>query len=456
MVTGKRVLILGFGMEGQSTYSFLRNFFPDIPLTIADKNKRILEKAPRLDEDRLVKVSCGEEYLKHVTDFDLIIKSPGVRDNRLAHLQEKGIITSQTDIFLHQYGRQMIGVTGTKGKSTTSSLLYHIIRLHNPNTLLVGNIGLPPLDFANQINDQTIIVYELSSHQLDHITCSPHIAILLNLYQEHLDHYHSFEHYQSTKFNIARYQSKSDSFIFNADNPLIQSFLEQIPLKGQRFGFSLKSKTERGCFAPDEETVVFTSGKEQTTYHIGMPPIKGEHNFMNIMAAITACKVMDIPDADIVDGITTFKGLPYRMEYVGEYHGIHFYNDSIATIPEAAIFAIKALKDVDTIILGGYDRGVDYTGLISFILDKGITNLVFIGEAGKRMLTLTGEQKSGERMTYLASSMEDAVSFAIRHTGKGKICLLSPAAASYDMFRDFKERGEIFKKLVQNKPDNQL
>jgi UDP-N-acetylmuramoylalanine--D-glutamate ligase len=450
IVTGKSILILGFGMEGQSTYMYLRKRFPDIPVTIADANPDILKKTPHLHEDNHLRISSGENYLSNLLDYDLIIKSPGVSDDKLAAFHGKGILTSQTDLFLQNYRGQIIGVTGTKGKSTTSSLLYHIIHLYRKNSLLVGNIGLPPLNFIDTIDQDTVIIYEISSHQLEGVTCSPHIAILLNLYQEHLDHYASFEHYQSAKFNIARFQNENDVFIFNQDDQLILRFLVNLRLRSQMYGFTLSHpKTiTRGCYATDHETIIFKSGHIQSKFTIGTPSVKGEHNFMNIMAVIAACKVSGIPDEFILEGIRTFKGLEHRMEYVGEYNGIHFYNDSIATVPEAAIYAIKALKNVDSIILGGHDRGIDYSGLIRYILETGIRNMIFIGDAGKRMSTILSKQKKHRQKAFLALDLEDAVRIAMRNTGKDMICLLSPAAASYGMFKDYKERGEVFKKSI--------
>jgi len=222
-IIDKRILILGFGKEGESTYNFLRLHYGSPDITIADNNNDIVTKI----SDSSIKFITGEKYLDNLNDFDIIFKSPGISLNHLPYKVKRKKITSQTDIFLEFFSSQIIGITGTKGKSTTSSLIYHIFKLNSDKVVLVGNIGVPPFDILNEISHDTKIVFELSSHQLEYITKGPHIAILLNFYQEHLDYYSSFEDYQLSKFNITQFQEEGDIFIYNSDDKLINNLISE-------------------------------------------------------------------------------------------------------------------------------------------------------------------------------------------------------------------------------------
>ncbi|MFA4850934.1 MAG: UDP-N-acetylmuramoyl-L-alanine--D-glutamate ligase [Bacteroidales bacterium] len=446
-IDGKRLLILGFGREGESTYRFLRKHFPDILITVADKNPEISGKIKDLNTELIV----GEQYLDSLDDFDIIFKTPGISLNFLPVKVDPKKITSQTDIFLDYFSSQIIGITGTKGKSTTSSLIFHIIKLFTTNAVLVGNIGVPPFDHLDEITENTKIIYELSSHQLEYIMKSPHIGILLNLFQEHLDHYGTFGTYQQSKFNITRYQEISDSFIFNADDILIRKLVSDANLERNYIGCSLQNIQSKGCWM-DHEKLYFSDGTGEPII-IDLSTgrlLKGNHNVRNIMAAVCACKLTGVPDDVISEGIRAFKGLEHRMEYVGEFNGIHFYNDSIATIPEATIEAVKTLKNVDTLILGGFDRGIEYNKLVEFIAGSAIRNILLLGEAGKRIQDGLKQYNTSGKIILHIQSLEDAVRIAKEKTAKSKICLLSPAAASYDKFKNFEERGSLYKKLVRD------
>jgi UDP-N-acetylmuramoylalanine--D-glutamate ligase len=445
-ITGKLLLILGFGREGESTYNFLTKHFSEINLTIADKDETI----PLKINDSKVRLITGENYLESINDFDIIFKTPGISLNHLPFEVKREKITSQTDLFLEFYSRQIIGITGTKGKSTTSSLIYHIFKLFTVDAILVGNIGVPPFDVIDDIGENTRIVFELSSHQLEFISKGPKTAILLNLFQEHLDHYKSFEEYQQAKFNILRYQDLSGNFIFNADDNLIDILIQQNNLQRNYYGCSLNMSNECGCHL-ENENVCFIDMLGCKTFFILDEDrhLKGDHNIRNIMAAICACKLANIPNEIIAEGIKSFPGLEHRIEYVGEFNNVHYYNDSISTIPEATIEAIKTLGDVSTLILGGFDRGIDYGLLIDYLESSSIHNLIFLGAAGKRILDgLIRKNIRGKKMEF-AENFEDAVKLAKHITAINGICLLSPAAASYDMFKNFEERGRVYKKLVR-------
>lgn len=446
----KSIALLGFGREGKSTYKLLRKVFPQKTITIIDENEEVRNEEMLKNDPNLQFIS-GSDYMQTIDGFDAAIKSPGIPSNTLPKELKRVHLTSQTDIFLQCYGHQSIGITGTKGKSTTSSLTYHILKNAGVNTLLVGNIGIPPFDCINDIRPDTIIVLELSSHQLEYISHAPHIAIFLNLFQEHLDHYYTYLEYQSAKFNIAKYQGASDYFLYNQDNETLCQLLEtSAVLETQSLAFSLKpgTKAELRC---DNQWIELNSGRRLIKLYDSSQgqPLKGHHNLYNIMAAGAACYLSGISTHQIGLGIRSFNGLEHRIELVGNYGGITWYNDSIATIPEATIEAVKTLQTVDTVILGGFDRGIEYNVLYPFFNTSGISNIIFVGEAGVRMKKEFNEYGNSNINLYSAGDFQQVVSMAGKVTQKGKICLLSPAAASYDMFKNFEERGNTFKKNVR-------
>ena len=443
----KNVALLGFGREGKSTFLRFRQVFPLQKLIVADKNPGSLKSIE--DDPRTVLIS-GEDYLQKLPEVDIIIKSPGIPLKDLEFLRGPVQVTSQTDLFLQAYAEQVIGITGTKGKSTTSALIYHLLSSWNQNTIFVGNIGVPTFDKIDLINPETMIVFELSSHQLEVARCSPHIAVLLNIFQEHLDHYHSYHDYQRAKFNIALFQDQHDYFIYCADNEVLKNYLGRHPVKGSPIPFSMELPNPTGIFTDGKNIVFSTASGNELIMEMDMPRLlKGRHNLYNIMASIAVCRVLNVPAEHIRNQVQTFQPLEHRLEFVGRFGGIDFYNDSISTIPESAIEAIKSVENVNTIILGGYDRGIEYRQLMEFIAASGIENILLLGEAGKRMeKMLLAMDLKGKNIihTQTFDSLKDLIP---RYTRPDSVCLLSPAASSYDMFSNFEERGRRFKELAK-------
>lgn len=446
LIGSKRVCILGFGIEGQSSFRRLSACLPASQLVVADRN-------PELAQHPLLAgftgmISGGAAYLEACRNCDLILKSPGIPMRDLADIPAERI-SSQTELFLQLFRKQIIGITGTKGKSTTSTLIHHIIRQQTPDVLLTGNIGTPPFDLMDQITPSSFIVNELSSHQLENIRVSPHIALLLNLYEEHLDHYNGRDEYFSAKMNIARFQETTDTFLFNAGDPETVRMMENCTHQGQALPILSEKGNPPCCYADKEDFVFCDTTSAVSNFNRPLnTSLRGAHNALNLLFAIGACKVAGISDANISEGIRTFQALAHRLQFAGRFHNIDFYNDSIATIPEATIAAVKAIGNVDTLILGGYDRGLTYDKLVEFLLSSSVSNFIFLGEAGKRMLRLMKAAAPEHSGCYAASSLEDAVVWAKKKTAPGKACLLSPAAASYDMFKNFEERGALFMKLA--------
>lgn len=402
-----KIAILGYGREGQSTHKLIKELLPEKEVLIAD------------DKSPLANCTLQDECLKSCT---LYIKTPGISMKKLQGIDREKI-TSQTDIFLQLYSNQTIGITGTKGKSTTSNLVYKILLDQGFDVLLAGNIGVPLLDTLSNIKEDTIIVAELSAHQLQFIHTSPKVSILLNLFEEHLDHFDSYEQYKESKYNIATKQTKQGVFIFNKDSKEIKALLEKTPLQSRQKPFS----------------------KEEATIEANY--LKGEHNQMNILSAILASQEFGAKKEEAETTAKNFQPLAHRLEYVGEKNGVTYYNDSISTIPQATIEALKALKKVQTLILGGMDRGIDYSPIVEQIGEFEVKNIAFVGQAGRRIYKEMKE-KANSYNCLLSDDYKEIVSWCKANTQKEKICLLSPAASSYDMFTNFEHRGEVFKQLI--------
>lgn len=452
---GKKVCVLGYGREGQSSLKWIRNHLMDQvkSVTIADQNPAALH-----GED-LDACSCelryGHDYLMGLDEYDLIIKSPGINLYKAQAHVDSNKLTSQSDLFLQVYGHRCIGITGTKGKSTTSSLLYEMLQKAGLDVLLLGNIGVPPLDAWEQISENTFVVFELSSHQLEHIKHAPQIAILLNLFQEHLDHYKDFRHYQLAKFNITLHQSPGSLLITHLDDNRIMRLLEETEHEVQTRYFSLLEHGRPGMFMKDR--VIYMNdkeGKKKFAAYEDLVNLRGKHNVLNVMAAAQAAMYLGCAPEVLRVALHDFSGLKHRMEFIDKRCGIAFYNDAIATIPEATMAACEALPDVDTLILGGFDRGIDYDNLAQFLLSSEVNNLVFMGDAGERIYNLMkAAGKEIHANVLVTNNLSEAVEFAFQNTGRGRTCLLSPAASSYDHYKNFMEKGDAYRKLVLELPE---
>ncbi len=424
-IKNKKILILGFGREGKSTYDYIRKHLPEKSLTIADKNK------PEINDGN-VNIIYGDDYLKCLGDFDIVFKSPGIAFLEDDMYPETTEITCQTDMFLRFCDPTVVGITGSKGKTTTSTLIYEMLKAGGVNTCLIGNIGVPVFEKADESKD-LVAVIEMSSHQLEFTTCSPHVAVLVNIYEEHLDHYKTgFEGYVGAKLNIALHQKKEDVFIYNPEQNL-EGIVDWVKvIKG----------TPNPVTFTDAENDAFVNELWHSTEHL-----KGEHNRQDIAYALAAARVFGVSDEAAKLAIQNFGGIEHRMEYVGVINGVTYYNDSIATIPTAVMGAVKAIGNVDTHIFGGLDRGIDYGDFISFLKSNNVNNLIGLPETGHMIIEELKKQGCTKNM-ICAKDMADAVKSADMCTEKGKSCLFSPAAASYNYYKNFEEKGKHYKSLV--------
>ena len=441
-IKGKRILLLGYGREVQSTWNVIRRLGTYEALDIAD-----LKAPAALPEDGTV-WHTGPDYQKCMDDYDVVFKSPGIVLERPEN-EYRCSILSQTEVFFQCFRDQIIGITGTKGKSTVTTLLYHLLKQAGMDALLVGNIGIPALDHMDEVKPDTRIVFELSCHQLEYMTVSPHIGILVNIHEEHLDHYGTMEKYVEAKHHIFKNQRPDDILICN-----VQCLPEEgtCPSGLIRAGMDGSGK-ELDVVQEQDGTWVHFRGK---SFCIPTDEIKllGQHNYFDIGVAYGVCSILGMDDQVFARGLKTYEPLPHRLQYIGEREGVKYYDDSISTICDTTIQALKTLKDTDTVLIGGMDRGIDYRELIEYLSDCQVPHIILMEATGKRIYQeihkYYPEFKNRARL-ILAEHLEDGVKRARQITRPGTSCVLSPAAASYGIFRNFEERGETFSRLVFNK-----
>ena len=452
----KSILILGFGTEGQATYDFLRNRWPAKTLSIADQ--RNMDEYPeelvrRIEHDPAIRLNFGSRYLDSLDPYscEVIIKTPGIpaSTEAIARARHSGCkLTSHSQIFLDNYPNdRVIGVTGTKGKSTTASLIHHILKQAGLPAELVGNIGQPPLVLIDSVPERTFFVHEFSSHQLAEIETSPHIAVLLNIVPEHLDYYASFDAYVAAKENITRFQTAEDFLVLNDDYPVPATIAARTP--AQLRAISMEHPAS-GCYARNNTILRGVIQGEEEVMAVDEIPLKGRFNVQNVLAAIAAASLCDVPAAVLRDAIRSFNALPHRLERAGTYKGITFYDDSIATVPEATLAALEALgSDVQTLILGGHERNLDFKGL-GANLPPSIRTVILFPPTGERIWkAIESLSQNPLPAAFFVSQMEEAVKIAYDRTTPGSICLLSPASPSFGTFKNYKERGDSFKAFVR-------
>lgn len=422
----KKILIVGAGIEGRAVEAYLRSHLPGGKLTLVDKND-------------------GKDYLRKQKNYDFVIKSPGVKPEIITIPY-----TTATNIFLSNSKGKVIGITGTKGKSTTSTLIYKMLKAQGLDVYFGGNIGQSPLDFIDRLNDKSWTVLEMSSYQSNDIKISPHIAAVLMITSEHLDYHKTQQNYINAKRNILRFQGTSDFAIINKDYSASNE--SDILTHGKIFQISRKREVNNGCFVSGGNVWISRDGKKEKIIATDKIKLLGEHNLENVCAASCAAALAGVSKANIVKVLEEFGGLEHRLEFIGEKNGILFYNDSLATIPEATIQALETLPDTETLIAGGYDRGLDYSGLAQYLSKGQIKTLILFPPTGIRIWDEIRKSISDANRPekFDVVTMKQAVRIAAAETAPGKTVLLSPASASFGIFKDYKDRGEQFKKEVKN------
>lgn len=473
LVRDKTVALFGLAREGLSSYRYLRQFSPtqkillidDLPpANLANEWRQILNLDPHV---QVLAVADAQAHFQKIPNETLVvIKSPGIplQHPLLQHIAEQKIpVTSNLKIFLaavqrlrrEQYQIITVGITGTKGKSTTTSIIHHVLNQSSRQTWLGGNIGVPALQLLShlsQINQKEIlyIVLELSAHQLDDLTESPNWAVIQNIVPEHLDYYDTFERYVAAKSQITRFQTHDDCVIFN------DLFSVPTQLAALSPGRKLRFHTTGGTNGTDQESSLAARvaggwiwSQTDKIVPVDEVPLKGKHNLENIMPAVIVGGLAGLAPTDIANGLRSFKALPHRLEPVGTINGVEYINDSLSTVPEATIAALKAVAERPVVLLaGGYDRGQDFTKLAEYLAVHPIKSLILFPPTGKAIAQAI-KKSGGQIPTTLVETMTEAMTAAKKIAEVGDVVLLSPASASFGKFKDYQDRGNQFKALAQ-------
>ncbi|PWU23966.1 UDP-N-acetylmuramoyl-L-alanine--D-glutamate ligase [Candidatus Cerribacteria bacterium 'Amazon FNV 2010 28 9'] len=439
----KRILILGFAREGQSTYTILRSLLPTQEFIIADHHvpsDQLIVNSVK--NDPYVTVIFGEEYLQAVDHVDLVIKTPGISPwlSEVRTAQEHGVVfTSQTDLFFQFFKDQIIAVTGTKGKSTCSSIIDQVLRSVGKKAILLGNIGTPCFDVLGVIDRDTWIVYETSSHQAFSLSVSPHVGVWLNFYQEHLDYYPSLEEYRAAKAHLFSSQTADDYCLFNRADSAVAMSVEHTP--AHRIPFSFGKHEESVVFVREGWIILSVNGKEERIIQTKDIPLLGKHNVLNCLPSVWITYVLAHASVEeIRDALSRIVPVAGRLEYVGSIRGVSFYDDALATIPQATIAALDAIDDVETLIVGGFDRGQDFTQLAKRIATSPIRTLLTLPTTGEKIGFLVKSLKDSITIIPI-DSMDEAVTKALAYTSSGKSVLLSAASPSFGLFTDYRDRS---------------
>ncbi|HSX08719.1 MAG TPA: UDP-N-acetylmuramoyl-L-alanine--D-glutamate ligase [Candidatus Saccharimonadales bacterium] len=446
----KKVAVLGLGIEGLAVVQFLQR--KGASLWILDKNQNntidnnLITQAEKLG----VHFVFGKDYLSHLSDYDIIFRSPGVKRllPELLEAEKNGaIITSQTKLFFELCPCPIIGVTGTKGKGTTSTLIFNMLKEAGMDAYLGGNIGVPEITFLDKLQSSSIVVLELSSFQLQDLDKSPHIGVMLMVTSEHLDHHATLEEYIDAKRNLIRFQTPDDFAVINRDYPASNE--SDVYTDGKVFYTSRERETENGCFALNRKITVRRNGSDDEIISTSEIALPGKHNLENVCAAVMAARLAGVSKQYIIHVLKTFTGLPHRLELVSTVNDVRYYDDSFSTTPETAIAAIESFGEPKILILGGSTKGSDFTQLGKIIREsESIKAIIGIGDEWEEIKAHIGSLKSQILIIEGATTMKQIVAAASKIAQKGDVVLLSPACASFGMFKDYKERGEQFEAEV--------
>ncbi len=426
----RRIAVIGSGVEGKSAQTYLLKHGADVHLY------------------------DSTDDIDTLAAYQLVVRSPGIRPDHphLVEAAKNGVeITSATKLFFaNSPTKNIIGVTGTKGKGTTSTLIYEMLRASYRDAYLGGNIGTPPLDFIDSLTAESWVVLELSSFQLMDLTVSPHIAVVLMVTSEHMDWHHSKEEYVNAKAPLVAFQTDEDFVIYNSD--YANSVLIAKQSEAEPYEVSARHPVETGVYIEDGDVVLSDGGMQSTMMGTDTILLPGQHNWENVCAAAAAAYVAGVTHAQIQKATSTFVGLEHRIEPVRELGGVQYYNDSFSTVPETAIAAITAFAEPKVLILGGSEKQSDFNELANTITASAdsIRGIIGIGREWKRIKEALTEAGYKPQTPYVEglSDMEEIVHAARTLAKSGDVVLLSPACASFDMFENYKERGAKYKEAV--------
>ncbi len=438
------MLVVGLARTGVATALFCAARGARVTATDTRNENEMGEAAAKLKGAGVIlELGCHQE--KTFLEQDLIFPSPGVPADE-THLQaarSKGVVIwSEIELAYRFLKGRLIGITGSNGKTTTTSLVEHILKTAGMHTILAGNIGTPLIGCVDEMKDETWTVAELSSFQLELIeTFRPNIGVFLNLTPDHLDRHGTMDAYGAAKARLFENQTGEDAAVLNADDAATTPYAPSLP---RVYWFSRKQRVAQGAYLRGEEIVFRQGGTEEVLLNVEHIPLAGAHNVENALAAAAASRLAGASAADIAKGVRSFAGVEHRLEFVVEIGGVRYYNDSKATNVDATLKALDAFPGRILIILGGKDKGSDYTVLQKPLREKAILALL-IGAAAEKI----EKQIAGSVALERAETLERAVETASHAAQSGDVVLLAPACASFDQFQNYEHRGRVFKELVQ-------
>lgn len=439
----EKIAILGIGVSNIPLLSYLGELGCNVTLfndkEITD-NKIISEI-----EKYKYQLYYGENYLDNLKGFDIIFRSPGALPTikELKEEKERGaLVTTEVEMVMKLTPSKIIGVTGSDGKTTTTTLIYEILKGNGYNCFVGGNIGIPLFTKIKDMKSEDIIVLELSSFQLMDMDISPNISVITNISPNHLDKHTDYEEYINAKKEIFLHQNSNDLLVLNYNNEIVNKFDRDA--KGKVLFFSGQDKLENGYYV-DGKLIKY---QDKVVIDANNILLRGHHNYENICTALTALN--DLIDMDKTkEVISKFKGVEHRLEFVREIDGVKWYNDSVSSSPTRAIAGLKAYEEKIVLIAGGYDKQLDYTPIGEVICDN-VSSLILMGDTKEKIYEATVNAKNYNNKLNICKvdSLEDAIKKAKEYAKEGEIVLFSPASASFDMFKNFAERGNKYKQLV--------
>ena len=449
-LNGKRVLVVGLGRSGVASALFLKSRGARVTVSDSKSEDQLTEEIPAL-LDQGITVETGGHGERTFQNQDLIVVSPGVPADAEPIRQARALgrlVIGEIELASEFLQGKIVAITGSNGKTTTTTLTGEVLAACDLKTLVGGNIGTPAISLVDKAVPQTITVLEVSSFQLETIrSFRPKIAVVLNVTPDHLDRHRTFEAYVNAKARIFENQQTDDFAVLNADDPACVELGTRTQAKV--FWFSRKQEVEQGAFARQGEIVFRREGSDEGIMAIGELPLKGAHNLENVLAAICCGALLSCDRAKIRTAVRDFKAVEHRLEYVATVRGVEYYNDSKATNVDATIKALESFPSGVHLILGGKDKGSDYTVLYD-LLRQRVKRVYTIGAAAQKIES----QIKDAVQVVSAATLEAAVKQAANSAQAGEVVLLAPACASFDQFENYEHRGRVFKELVRVLPSS--
>ncbi len=440
-----KIAVLGYGVESQSTCAYLKKH--------GFSNVTVFDTRTYVDTIEGYPCVFAEDALKQLVTMEVVFRTPGISYNHpnLVAARDAGVeITSQVEYFLQHAKGMTIGVTGTKGKTTTSTFMHHLLHEAGKDVHLIGNMGNGMLDVLDGLTEESISLMELSSFQLMGCRYSPHIAVALAVTPEHLDYHLGLEEYYEAKYNITAHQSSGDILIVYKDNHVSHSYGEKS--KATVYSISPQGEVDQGAYLKQEHTILKWNSQVEPISFEGFS-LPGKHQRINAMPGLLIARLLGISVEKIEAAMKSFGGVEHRLEHIGQVHNVEFYNDSAGTTPEAATAALRAMSKPTWMILGGSEKGVDFDQFAKDVLgEKHLQGIFFVGGSSGPRIRTAIEIAGGEELDIPLISLDhfrDLPATWYEYVQPGEVILLAPAAASFDEFENYKQRGECFRSMAK-------